>query len=103
LKKQEIIKGYQTEILYQKHMLENLGRWFSIFLGSVGTGIIVLYFFPAAHLLLYILGIVLIVIGLLGMLVLGYGMYRGNRNLQLVINDFKSKFPAASSMTKAKE
>ena len=24
---QELIQGYETEIHYQKHMIENLGRW----------------------------------------------------------------------------
>lgn len=28
---QNMIKGYETEIAYQKHMIENLGRWFSLF------------------------------------------------------------------------
>ena len=28
--KQELVKGYETEIKYQRHMLENLGRWFSL-------------------------------------------------------------------------
>ena len=28
--KQELVNGYETEIKYQRHMLENLGRWFSL-------------------------------------------------------------------------
>lgn len=28
----EIVEGYETEISYQKHMIENLGRWLSLFL-----------------------------------------------------------------------
>ena len=28
--KQELVNGYETEINYQRHMLENLGRWFSL-------------------------------------------------------------------------
>ena len=27
---QELIQGYETEIHYQKHMIENLGRWFTL-------------------------------------------------------------------------
>ena len=43
--RQELIKGYETEIRYQRHMLENLGRWFSVLFlmasigGHVGSGI----------------------------------------------------------------
>ena len=36
--RQELIKGYETEIRYQRHMLENLGRWFSVLflMASIG-------------------------------------------------------------------
>ena len=27
--KQELVNGYETEIKYQRHMRENLGRWLS--------------------------------------------------------------------------
>lgn len=97
LNRSEIVKGYETEILYQKHMLENLGRWFSLFLGVVGIGIIMLYFFHLTNVLLLILGVVLIVVGGLGMLVIGYGIYRGNKNLRLVINEFEAKVAPSPS------
>ncbi|KRM88921.1 hypothetical protein [Liquorilactobacillus vini] len=96
MKKKDLIKGYKTEILYQKHMLENLQRWFSLFLGCVGIGIIMVYFFHATNLPLKILGIILIVIGSIGMLIFGSGIYHGNHNLQLVIKDFKLKLSAKS-------
>lgn len=72
-------------------MLENLQRWFSLFLGCVGIGIIMLYFFHMTNLPLKILGIILIVVGAIGMLIFGSGIYHGNRNLQLVVKDFKLK------------
>ena len=28
--KSEVLNGYQTEIAYQKHMIENLGRWLTL-------------------------------------------------------------------------
>ena len=36
--KQELVNGYETEINYQRHMLENLGRWFSLLfiIASIG-------------------------------------------------------------------
>ncbi len=36
--KQELVNGYETEIKYQRHMLENLGRWFSLLfiIASIG-------------------------------------------------------------------
>lgn len=38
---QELIQGYETEIQYQKHMIENLGRWFSLFftIASIGPSV----------------------------------------------------------------
>ena len=67
---QELIQGYETEIHYQKHMIENLGRWFSLF---------------------FTIASILSVIGILAMLVFGYGIYKGRLNLQKVIDDFEAK------------
>lgn len=36
-------------------------------------------------------GIVAVSVGILGMLVFGCGIYHGNKNLRLVIEDFKEK------------
>ena len=45
--RQELIKGYETEIRYQRHMLENLGRWFSVLflMASIG-GLLLSQDFP---------------------------------------------------------
>ena len=89
--KQELVNGYETEINYQRHMLENLGRWFSLLfiIASIGVGLI--YFFHKSFLPLLILGILLALVGILGMIVFGYGIYRGRINLQKVIDDFNQK------------
>lgn len=41
--------------------------------------------------ILFIVGIILAVIGILAMLVFGYGIYKGRLNLQKVIDDFEAK------------
>ncbi|MGT2847344.1 PTS fructose transporter subunit IA [Streptococcus massiliensis] len=91
MNEQELIQGYETEIQYQKHMIENLGRWFSLFFTLASVGLVLIYFFHQNNLIVFILGIVLAVLGLLAMLVFGYGIYKGRLNLQKVIDDFESK------------
>lgn len=48
---QELIQGYETEIQYQKHMIENLGRWFSLFFTIASIGLVLIYFFCQTNLL----------------------------------------------------
>ena len=43
--KSELIRGYETEIAYQKHMLENLGRWLTLLLAVTSLGFLLIYFF----------------------------------------------------------
>ena len=81
---QELIQGYETEIQYQKHMIENLGRWFSLFFTIASIGLVLIYFFCQTNLIAFVLGI-------LAMLVFGYGIYKGRLNLQRVIDDFEEK------------
>jgi len=64
--KQELVNGYEIEIKYQRHMLENLGRWFSLLFITASIGVVL-------------------------MVVFGYGIYRGRINLQKVIDDFNQK------------
>ena len=89
--KQELVNGYETEIKYQRHMLENLGRWFSLLFIIASIGVVLIYLFHKSFLPLLILGILLALVGILGMIVFGYGIYRGRINLQKVINDFNQK------------
>ncbi len=89
--KQELVNGYETEINYQRHMLENLGRWFSLLFIITSIGVVLIYLFHKSFLPLLILGILLALVGILGMIVFGYGIYRGRINLQKVIDDFNQK------------
>ena len=88
---QELIQGYETEIQYQKHMLDNLGHWFSLFFTIASIGLVLIYFFRQTNMILFIVGIILAVVGILAMLVFGYGIYKGRLNLQKVIDDFEAK------------
>ena len=89
--KQELVNGYETEINYQRHMLEILGRWFSLLFIIASIGVVLIYLFHKSFLPLLILGILLALVGILGMIVFGYGIYRGRINLQKVIDDFNQK------------
>ncbi|EHJ52497.1 hypothetical protein [Streptococcus macacae] len=90
LTREEFIKGYEKEIAYQKHMIENLGRWFTLMFVIASIGAVVIYSF-SANLIGLILGIVLMVLGILAMLVFGYGIYKGRINVQKVVDDFEEK------------
>ena len=92
---QELIQGYETEIQYQKHMIENLGRWFSLFFTIASIGFVLIYLFHLTNLLLFIVGVILAILGILVMLVFGYGIYKGRLNLQKVIDDFEEKLKLA--------
>lgn len=92
---QELIQGYETEIRYQKHMIENLGRWFSLFFTIASIGFVLIYLFHRTNLLLFIVGVILDILGILAMLVFGYGIYKGRLNLQKVIDDFEEKLKLA--------
>ncbi|MDO4205639.1 MAG: DUF202 domain-containing protein, partial [Streptococcus gallolyticus] len=54
--KSEVINGYQTEIAYQKHMIENLGRWLTLLFLVASIGFLLIYFFRQTNLILSILG-----------------------------------------------
>ena len=88
---QELRQGYEAEIAYQKHMLENLGRWFSLCFAVAGVGLVLVYFFRQTSLALFIVGIILAGLGILAMLVFGYGIYKGRLNLRKVLDDFEEK------------
>ena len=48
--KQELVNGYETEIKYQRHMLENLGRWFSLLFIIASIGVVLIYLFHKSFL-----------------------------------------------------
>lgn len=69
----EMTKGYEKEVAYQKHMLKNLGYWFQ--LCTILSGV----------------GIVLLVLGALGMLMFGYSGWKGQQNVRAVVDDYDKK------------
>lgn len=94
---QKLIQGYETEIAYQKHMLENLGRWFSLLFLIASTGGVLLYSFYKVSLIWATLGGILAVSGFLGMILFGYGIYKGQRNVNRVIDDLEQKLQLLKS------
>lgn len=88
--KEQLEQGYLKEIEYQKHMLENLRRWMNLWFMLVGIGVVLIYSLRTETFFL-VCGIVAVSIGILGMLVFGCGIYHGNKNLKLVIEDFEEK------------
>lgn len=88
--KKEMIAGYEKEIAFQKHMIENLGRWFNLMFLVASLGVVTIYFFKDS-LLGLILGGVITVLALLAMLVFGYGIHKGRINVQKLIADFERK------------
>ena len=89
--KSEVINGYQTEIAYQKHMIENLGRWLTLLFLVASIGVLLIYFFRLTNLIITILGYVLAFVGVFGMLLFGYGIYCGKQNVAKLIDDFEMK------------
>ncbi|HEL1930191.1 TPA: hypothetical protein TYJ02_001343 [Streptococcus suis] len=88
MSKAELVHGYQVEIAYQKRMIQNLGRWFSLAFALTGVGGMLLYY-QRGQLVTLLGGIALIVLGLSGMLIIGYGIYKGNLNIQKVIKQLE--------------
>lgn len=88
--KEQLEQGYLKEIEYQKHMLENLSRWMNLWFMLVGIGVVLIYSLGTETFFL-VCGIVAVSVGILGMLVFGCGIYHGNKNLRLVIEDFEEK------------
>ena len=88
--KEQLEQGYRKEIEYQKHMLENLSRWMNLWFMLVGIGVVLIYSLKTETFFL-ICGIVAVSVGILGMLAFGCGIYHGNKNLKLVIEDFEEK------------
>ena len=82
------IRGYHEEIDYQKRMLSNLQRFMTLAVLFSTTGIVLIYFFHSLSLLITILGIILLVIGVISSLVFGYGIYKGQKNIDNLINIF---------------
>ena len=63
-----------------------MNLWFML----VGIGVVLIYSLSKETFFL-VCGIVAVSVGILGKLVFGCGFYHGNKNLRLVIDDFKEK------------
>lgn len=87
---EEMIRGYEVEIQYQKHMLENIGRWFSLAFLITSVSLIVLYFFHT-QLLPTIIGTIFAFVGGFAMLLFGYVSYKGKKNFDNLVADFREK------------
>ena len=88
---EELKKGYVNEVNYQKKMLKNLKSWFNLFFMISTIGVVLIYYYHAKTLWLFITGIVLFVLGALGMSIFGYGHWKGRQNLNLLIDDYQQK------------
>ena len=91
----EIINGYHVEIAYQKRMIQNLGKWLSLAFAITGIGGMLLYY-QRGQLLTLLVGIALVILGLSGMLIIGYGIYTGTINIQKVVNHLEVTIEANS-------
>ena len=88
---EELRKGYVNEVNYQKKMLKNLKTGLKLFFMISAIGVVLIYYFHAKTLWLFIIGIVLFVLGSLGMSIFGYGQWKGRQNLNLLIDDYQQK------------
>lgn len=84
-------EGYEKEVAYQKHMLRNLGYWFQLFFIISACGLVLIYYFKHSTFWLFVIGIVLMLVGCLGMLIFSYASWRGRQNVELIIQDYQQK------------
>ncbi|NME19584.1 DUF202 domain-containing protein, partial [Lactobacillus johnsonii] len=63
----------------------------NLFFMISAIGVVLIYYFHAKTLWLFITGIVLFVLGSLGMSIFGYGQWKGRQNLNLLIDDYQQK------------
>lgn len=89
MENQVLIEAYENEISYQKHMIDNLGRWFALFFLVSSIGAMLAYLFHNKNLILLILGVVLILLGILGMMLFSYGINKGKKNIAKVIDSLE--------------
>lgn len=97
------VQGYETEIYFQKHMLENLGRWVNLFFLIASVGMILIFTFKKTNLLIAILGGVLMAIGVIGALIFGYGIKRGRENVNKIIDEFERVYHESQKKEAASE
>ncbi len=79
-------QGYVQEIEFQIHMLDNLKKWLKFTLLVSSLGILLVYIFTNST-PLKIFGIVLFVISVILALIIGLAIYKGQKNVNLVIDE----------------
>lgn len=79
-------QGYVQEIEFQIHMLDNLKKWLKIALLFSSLGVLLIYIFTNST-PLKILGIVVLVISIVLALIIGLAIYKGRKNVNLVIDE----------------
>ncbi len=92
--KQEF-QGLEKEVKYQKHMIENLGRWLNLSFLVASIGIVLIYAFLSRNLILTILGGVLTAVGVIACLIFGLGIRNGRRNVNKIIDDMEAHVHAS--------
>ncbi len=85
---ENVRKRYENEIAYQKHMIENLHRWQTLFFLLSGVFIVLLYFFHQNTVALVFL-IILTVLAVIAGLVFGQGIYNGRKNVNKIIDEYE--------------
>ncbi|MEX0380661.1 PTS sugar transporter [Leuconostoc sp. MS02] len=86
---ENIEKGYQNEILFQERMLRNLQHWQSLFSLLAGIGVLLIYFFRNQSIWFLGIGIALCVISILVIVIVGYAIYTGKKNVTQVIQRYE--------------
>lgn len=79
-------QGYVQEIEFQIHMLDNLKKWLKFTLLVSSLGILLIYIFTNST-PLKIFGIVLFVISVILAFIIGLAIYKGRKNVNLVIDE----------------
>ncbi len=93
----ELKNQYLNEINYQKHMIDNLKRWFTLSFLVATIAITLMYFFHS-NLASLIFCIIVTIIGLLATFIFGLGIYRGQQNVNKVIDEFATLSRSNSSL-----
>lgn len=78
--------SYIEEVKYQTKMLNNLKRWLKSFIIFSSISLTIILFGPYVHPLLRIVGIILMIISVLGCVIIGLGIKRGQDNVCKIID-----------------
>ncbi len=88
MRDKKVIERYETEISYQKHMIENLHRWQNLLFMISAIAIVLLYFFHR-NIILTILLVLAAGLAGLGAWIFGMGIYKGQRNVNKIIDAYE--------------